>query len=322
MLKLHEYYSRPLKNGDVGIEAEVEFFLGKEPILDIPESWVHTHDDSLKNGVEYVARQPFKVGPTLMPKIKSLTDLLNAPNSGVDHNNPRASIHVHVNVQTKTPVQIWNAILAYWLVEGTLMRYCKPHRQGNHFCMRVEDAPGILLKCYAEIDSNTSPFSTLSENGCKYGAVNLATVANYGSLEFRGLHATYDPDELHMWSTSLHYLVEKASTFESPAALMDHYIQATKDSFLYAMLPYEFVAKIIALDQDYLDRGKRTKRVLAPLAYYVNWSEWQTTQEKAFQKRKAKISPYASGLLAQFSVGETVTSHHYYVNTPPDETID
>ena len=290
MLKLHEYYNRPVKNGDIGIELEVEFKQGHVPLQLVPECWLVKHDESLKNGAEYVSRQPFKVGPTLLQKIKSLTDLLNHPDSKVDHHNPRASTHIHINVQNKTPVQIWNAILSYWLVENILIKYCMSHRIGNHFCMRLEDAPGILNMCYNSLEQSSTPFSTIHFDSCKYSSINLATISAYGSLEFRTLHSTCDPNVINRWASSLYHLVEQASRFSSPAEIMDKYAQTTKDEFLYAVLPYDFVVYLTELDKEYIFKGKKTKRILAPLAYYHDWSAW----EKQFTL-KAKMPQNSTG---------------------------
>lgn len=285
-MKLHELYGKTLKNGDIGLELEVEYKKGRSPVQNIPENWITHNDESLKNGVEYVSRQPFKVGPSYVTKIRGLTDLLNHPDSGVEHGNPRASVHCHINVLDKTPLQVWNAIVTYWLLENIIMQYCAPHRLGNHFCLRLEDGPGILKDCYSDIGATTLPFTSFSPNMCKYSAMNLATVYNYGSLEFRGLHATYDHNTIVEWSTALHHLVNiSGSIFSSPANVMDVFVSSSKDSFLFAVLPYEFASKLTKLDPDYCSKGKRSKRLLASLAYYTEWDQWESAVIKNFSSK-------------------------------------
>lgn len=279
-MKLHEILGKSLKPGNVGLELEVEFkpSYSAGSFYNHDHSWLMKGDQSLKNGLEFVGRNPFKVGPTLLPKIKAITEPL-AASGMVDEGNPRGSFHVHVNVLGKTLVQIWNAVTAYWLIEDVLLRYCAPHRYYNHFCLRMNSAPGLIAACVSDINNHAS-FNSFPENTFKYSALNLATVRTFGSLEFRAMHSTLDANAIHLWTTSLFSLVENAGDkFSDPSEVMEAYLNSSKDEFLFLLLPPDMVSKL-AEHRDYYSSLHSSKRRVSGIAYAVqDWAAWQTTVE-------------------------------------------
>lgn len=273
-MQLSKYFNKPSKNGDVGIEVEVEFLPNTLPNVQVDSSWLVTNDTSLKNGIEVVARQPFKVGPTLLPKIKLLTDALKATGN-VDEDNERASVHVHVNVGHLTAVQVLNAVVAYWLIEDVMMLYCGPNRYNNHFCLRLSSSPATALLVMNSCQERKRLFN-FHKDSFKYGSLNLATVASINSLEFRGMRSTIDPDVIHEWATAVHHLVNTAAkNFDDPSKVFEEYLDSQKDSFLLRILPTSFVSKL-ATYKDYYHLCRRSRRIIGSLAYAVDdWSQWQ-----------------------------------------------
>jgi hypothetical protein len=269
----------------VGIEVEVE---SKTPLpTDIGGVWLTHVDNSLRNyGMEYVCRQPIKIGPTKLGHIKTLTDRLNTMPSQLDMSH-RTSVHVHRNVQGFTPVQVWTTILAYWLIEDPLINFCGPTRRGNLFCLPVSDCEGILHRCMTDL-RNPIPFSCFPKSACKYGGQNLATISTLGSIEYRTMRGTTDPDIIDKWSDALWHLGERAKNFRDPAALMDFYVDSDKDELVYTLLPAPF-ANLVTSAPGYQGLIKNNALLLCDLAYAKDdWLAWQESLKSSFENQTYK----------------------------------
>lgn len=271
-----DFYNHKVKPGDVGIEVEVEFQSGHPKLEESVSCWRPIEDGSLKYGMEYVTRNPIKVGPDKHGKIKDLTDALAKFKTNITN---RCSVHVHRNVGALTPVEVWTIILAYWLLEAPLLAFCGDSRKANLFCLGVREAGGILERCYRDLENN-NPFKTFQDESlCKYGGQNLSAIPRLGSLEYRGMRGTLDPDLIDLWSTTVFEIGERARKFKDPAELMDFYLDSEKDQFLQRLLPHEFIEHLIKIT-DYQSLIKRNALILCELAYYHDdWHAWQETLE-------------------------------------------
>lgn len=295
-MKIFEHYGQEPKPGDVGLEVEVEYKPGAELNFAPGGPWKSTEDNSIGHGLEYITRAPLAVGPMLFGKVKHLTDAIDK--SKVEEGSVRAGVHVHVNVQQLTALQVWTACLAYWLVENPLVLYCGQHRMYNHFCLRIKQAQAMLGLCYSDLDSKSTPFKTFQENSAKYSSLNLATVSRLGTLEVRTMRATLDPNLITEWAEVCHHLIHKsATTFESPEDLFDYYLSTHKDEFLNRVLPSYFTTKIKNLP-NYVGLSQDNKKILAPLAYYhEDWKAWHEraiNNSKALLEKKTKYTNTAS----------------------------
>lgn len=297
-LTISELHGQKSRKGAVGIELEVEFDPKKGlPLVTVEGPWRQIEDNSLRNGFEYVTRQPLKIGPDLHGKIKGMTDNINKHSVSLSN---RCSVHIHRNIQEFTPVQVWNTILAYWILEAPLLNFCGTSRRHNHFCLSVHEAPGIIHRCYEDLKADI-PFSTFKESSCKYGGQNLSVVKRLGSLEYRGMRGSTDPDLIHLWATTVHHIGERAKEFRDPAAIMDFYLDSNKDQFLLRMLPYAFIQHIKST-QDYVGLIKKHVYDLCDLAYFHDdWLKWQ---EKI---KKPEIKPKINSLYAALNTQGVLT---------------
>lgn len=263
------------KNGDVGIEIEVEYKNGSPMFLDNIGCWRSTEDGSLKYGVEYVTRNPIKVTAEKFNKIKELTDTLAKYETQI---TSRCSVHVHRNISSFTPIQIWNTILAYWLLEQPLLAYCGTHRRANLFCLGVREASGVLAYCYKDLNDSSVPFMTFRDEAqYKYGGQNLNAIPRLGSIEYRGMRGTLDPELIDLWSTGMYELGERAKKFKDPAELMDFFLDSEKDQFLQRLLPNELIQEIVKVPS-YDGVIKENAMILCDLAYYHD--DWQAWEDK------------------------------------------
>jgi hypothetical protein len=279
-----EIHGHRRRTDGVGIEVEVESLT---PLpADIGGVWLTKTDESLRNyHYEYVCRQPIKVGPDKIKHIRCLTDKLNVPGAKLDMSH-RTSVHVHRNVQHFTPVEVWTTIIAYWMIEDALINFCGNSRRGNLFCLPLSSCEGVLSRCNVDLGSGT-PFGYFPAHACKYGGQNLATIAALGSIEYRTMRGTTDPYLIDKWSSALWYLGERARSFRDPAALMDYYLDSSKDELLHRLLPAEFVS-LVTSAPNYVGLIRSNVMLLADLAYtHDDWLAWQ---DNLFKERETKLS--------------------------------
>lgn len=202
--------------GDVGVEIELE--ADNIPRRDrIPETWKLEQDPSLRGeSGEFVLRKPERIAD-LPAVLESLGECLRRHKT-VARPTYRAGIHVHVNVQDLTPVQLINFICAYFMLEEVLLRFCDKSRLGNHFCLRLSDASYPLDKLVDFITKED--LNELDTEDLRYASLNVTSLFKYGSIEFRALESTLDFARIQTWAGMLVRLRDYAKTFGKPTDLL------------------------------------------------------------------------------------------------------
>jgi len=218
---IHVITERPLKRGDVGIEIESECPIKSTPpqnfwnsnILKFdksPSYWVAKPDNSLRNGLEYVTRSPVAIS-----KLDGALDewLKYIKGTPFREDSIRTSIHVHRNVLGLTINQLLAVIGGWWLLETPIVDTQGIHRRGNLFCLRLQDADYILIEVFNTLGRGRPFLDGVLGDNVKYGALNLAAVERYGSLEFRFLKGTNDIKEIKQWAVFFHELCSKLADY-------------------------------------------------------------------------------------------------------------
>ena len=214
MLKIHEYLRLRKQTGDIGVEIEVE----GHHLPDETELWSRERDGSLRgaeNG-EYVLRKP-----VLHAELGAAFDQLRyafEESGAVVDQSTRAGVHVHINVQQLTFIQLFNYITLYLIFEEPILELCDRFRRGNHFCLRAKDAgylPALLRNAALSED-----VVLLNTEDIRYSAMNVTSVFKYGSVEFRSLESTDDFDHIQGWCDLLYTLKQAALTFKDPVEIM------------------------------------------------------------------------------------------------------
>ena len=239
MKKLYEFLGRdkPL-DGDFGIEIEVEG--DKLPKVD-NDTWKSVKDGSLRGeSYEYVLVQPL-----VREKVRPALDLLNKrfKNSKLEFSF-RTSVHVHMNMMTCTHDEILNTIYTYLLLEEPLLSYCGKERKGNRFCLRLQDAEGILDTLSKMFGADIRSLRHIVHDSIRYASINLEALTKYGSLEFRALRGTADIDIIDDWVEVLHRIRTFACTQENPLKIMEAYNSTNPLDFMKQVLgdiSYKFV---------------------------------------------------------------------------------
>lgn len=277
------------KRGDIGIELECE---GKRSLPDVNTSpWTTKAEGSLRHiGKEYITTNPIKVNEDLLPTIKHLTDQINEPIHQAIPDSPRTSVHVHTNVLGLTPTQVWTVATCYWLLENPLMEFCGPTRIGNRFCLRLKDAEGVLKFALKDIKSGGVPFAAMANDHVRYSGLNLAAVSKFGSVEFRGMRGTLDPNIIALWSTNCHSMINNViKHFKSPAEAMDYYFKSGPDAFIRVVLEGALADHMKYSIRGWREDMEESSGMLCELAYLHSWDKWADKIKNAGLKAKPKV---------------------------------
>lgn len=234
MKKIYELLAKKQLKGDVGIEIECE---GKHLKEMNTEVW-HSEDDGSLRGVypdsraEYVLNKPIPL-ETVTSAMEELNHYLK--NSKIDFSF-RTSVHVHVNVLDLTVDQLCSFIYTYLLLEEALFSYCGNIRKANRFCLRIQDAEGILGWLNPVFKEGWEAIKKLREDAIRYAAINLASINKYGSVEFRGMRGTIDTNVINTWASALISIRNYACHHENVLSVHDEYVKLGSSAFLEHVL--------------------------------------------------------------------------------------
>ena len=185
-------------NTHIGIEVEIEGItkIPKDPELN--KYWIRVQDGSLRNnGFEFVTPRGFRV--------HSFRDAWNVFFNVIFGNNPnaefseRTSIHIHTDVRLFNEQQLRNLLACYTVIESGLFSFCDESRKKNIFCLPLIES--ALAGFQADLINATQAWE-------KYTAFNLRPCTNYGTVEFRHLHGTFNYYELLLWICALTNLIQ------------------------------------------------------------------------------------------------------------------
>lgn len=186
-------------DGDVGLELEVE---ANAPLPAKVEGWRLDKDNSLRGAYqgEYILTGVSKTDLTLKAKIDDLCAKLNDPKRAVVHGSPRTSFHVHRNVTPFTLINLWCGVIAWWVFEDYLIdTYCdKVTRKDNHFALPVSKANDLADTALDAIHS-PKPMGVLRDDNLKYGAQNLWSMTQLGSVEYRPMEGHTNAARMWNW---------------------------------------------------------------------------------------------------------------------------
>jgi len=180
----------------IGIEIEVENHALKAGVSS--GAWSATADGSLRNaGQEYVSRPMMaKYAPQMLQEL--LGDCLDANECCF---SPRTSIHVHVNMQDVPTDVVEDIVLLYSVFEKLFFRFTGRGRIKNIYCVPIIDTDVMN-------HMKTVGFNHVRAAWSKYAALNLLPVAEYGTIEFRHMHGTFDIKKVCVWIRLITKLVD------------------------------------------------------------------------------------------------------------------
>lgn len=210
--------------GDIGLELEIEGMdlpsqgsLEKIVGVTSKAQWLTKTDGSLRGeALEYVLSTPCmadEVDPlvnSLYAKFKTLGTRLQLTN--------RCSTHVHVNMTGKKVNEITSAIALWTAFEEPLTLWAGEERVNNHFCLTAKDSNNGTIQAWRGfLRSGNRGF----RDNLKYSALNLLTLHRFGSLEYRVMNASEDPQRIIDWTKFVFTMTRYAGDhFNNPRSLL------------------------------------------------------------------------------------------------------
>jgi len=207
-----------------GIEIEADFNDYVEPK---PRNWKVELDGSLgQYGKEFVSRGICKFGDAIrrVDELKNHLDDIDALNKLEMSNS--AGVHVHTNVMGMSANDLVKYCTLVLFLEPILVKMCGNQRGSNLFCLPNSVAPVSdyildFIEIYrkrrqrygddeALLDATRYAAKAFNKD-IKYGFVNLKTIYEKSSLEFRGLPFLTDFEAVKNWIT----IINKIYIFSS-----------------------------------------------------------------------------------------------------------
>ena len=202
--------------GEVGIEIEME---GRGFPHEDLDSWYSKEDGSLRgDSREYVLIRPCK-RDDVPARLESLSRDLKEVGATIKPSY-RTGVHIHVNIRALTFVQTFNFIFTYMMLEHLMMEYAGEGRAGNLFCLRVEDAEGVMDNMRKVI--KTKSLAHFHTDEVRYSSMNLKAIKQYGSIEFRGLPFIGDFEKVGTWASLLLAIKDYSLTLKTPQELAEN----------------------------------------------------------------------------------------------------
>lgn len=209
-----------------GIEIEVE---NCGIPLECDYYWKPKPDNSLRdNGVEFVSI------PLRLDQVENALLYLDSKIKKVG-NSPRfsnrTSVHIHMDARSFTQDQLWCFVILYSIFEKHFYSFAGKRREGSIFCVP-------LYKTNYIRNLNEFVFG-LSATWSKYCGLNLSPMfANtqtqvYGTVEFRHLYGTLDPEIIIQWMLSIYLLKKTALTWTRENLTKELQEMNTSSGYLY-----------------------------------------------------------------------------------------
>jgi hypothetical protein len=282
--------------GDFGVELEVE---GTNLPHEV-SGWTIKPENSLRGeGLEYATKGPYNVNG-LSACLDKLYKAMTKPGTVVTP-SPRCSTHIHVNFQHETFGTLIGYILIATIIEPVLLRLCGPERNGNVFCMPVQETGGMTnfvthLTYYLKLRPGKFDCYAWPQRG-KYAAFNTDALSNFGSIETRCFPLSVEPSTVMKWVSWLSNMRDMARswpdrTFRS--LLEDAYTQP--EVFLAKIFGYQQFHSLCAPNNvsDFVRAGVENAyelyRATRPLHDYV--------EEAKPQARSSRLKKKPAGLFA------------------------
>lgn len=202
-----------LPNHFVGVEFEIENtrrFSFRSSYYDPKE------DGSLRGGREYVFSRPLS-GTSLTAAINEFYNHLGLY-EGADRpvTSYRTGLHVHLNFSRGGEVdnihQLRAMVAAYYLVEGLMYKHAGVDRKWCGYCWSFSDADGLLYDVLDQ-EKNESEVAHCVSRASRYYGLNIRSLAQHGTLEFRHMEMTMDRNRTIRWINSIMALRKYAESF-------------------------------------------------------------------------------------------------------------
>jgi len=250
----------------IGVEIELEHAeMPRQLEPPLRGIWREEGDGSLRmNGVEYVLKTP--KSPELAKKaVSSLGGFIDSYTKVIDEG--RAGVHIHVNVSDLTVREMVNLVALWHCVEPTVVNWCGEHRKGNLFCLRLKDAEYIVDRLTLALEGED--LRHLNTDEIRYAAVNLKSVVQYGSLEFRCMRSDGSWEDINL-------LIDLLMRLKGLARQVDNPVQVVADSSAsgYRVFLEEVLGEFSGMFERTPDFEQEVYEAIRRIQQYAYCKEW------------------------------------------------
>lgn len=273
---------KKLYEGEVGVEIELE---GDDLPGNIISYWDAKGDPSLRGeGMEYVMRKPCR--REHIHRFCKYLEKYFQKDGCVLNPSKRCSVHVHINTQGMTMIQVYNFVCLYLLVEDLLLAYAGEDRVGNMFCLAVKDAEALVdAMVFAVEQGDFDAFHRVKEK-LRYGSVNVTALPKFNSLEFRALRVTTDPDVITEWANILLGLKDLAQKYATPIDIIKEFSMSGVHGFLTEALGEGYKEKLVGgMTQGLIEQYVwEAIPLVQEIAYCTKWDVTKTPDFRVFNR--------------------------------------
>lgn len=241
------------------------------------DMWVQDADGSLRDrGREYILNgpQPLDVALTALT---DLSEWVTGLRGGLRTDSTRTSTHVHLNAQELTPVQVTNFACLWYVIEEAYSLTLPESRQGNLFALRACDTQRGFKEVFKTALSEPRNFVHNFPESQRYGALNLASVGKFGSIEMRMLPGMVEPLDVVPHLMAYIQIHEVCQTFEDPLEIITSFSGYGPEGFVRRYMP-KMWELIKDLDEDpryrALYQGMRYSQEIASIM-----KTWRSTDD-------------------------------------------
>lgn len=264
--------------GTLGLEVELEGTgLPGAGYLETVRSpsgatWEAAADGSLRGGIEYKLTQPCEPDEVLL-LLNGLFDVFKARKTVLRPSN-RCSLHVHYNVGNMRVNSITSIIALWAIFEEPLLRWWGDARYKNHFCLSTKDEEATLQAWESFLKTGRLP----DDRNLRYSALNLVSIRQYGSLEFRGGGAVEDPNRAAVWIELINRLCKYAErNYHSPKQIAYDLSERGPVAIFKDICGedlQEFADEIVAGVPDFFTCCYDSFHNIQPLLFDFPWDKW------------------------------------------------
>ncbi len=286
VMKLFNVNEGCATKGDLGVEIECE----GTHLPQCGDYWKGEHDGSLQGSSrEFVLRKPLSL-LGVYKAVKELDSIFTDRGVKLD-DSIRTGVHVHVNMQKSSKAQLFNLITLWAIFEDVLLDRCGAYRKGNLFCYplaRSDNVFNIMMK--AAKDSGHLRY--FCSDQYRYCAVNVVSLREYGSLEFRAMRTPRDVSDVYQWAKLLFQMKEFSAGFENPVVMIEHLNKIGAKAFYDDV--FQGFEGYLTPKRDLDKQINEGLMVASAIAYSSDWKdvdEWKKMGMHPFDEEQAMEKP-------------------------------
>ena len=249
-----------LPDTSIGVEVELEGVplrtLGLTLPPEVDHYWSFSEDNSLhNNGAEFTFKSPMFGEDSRV----ALGTLLSHAERAGWLVSKRTGIHVHVDARDLSRHQLLGFVAYYLLFEPLIYEWVGDDRHSNNFCLPYYKAEVALFqakKILFLMHQFSLGIAARDEvlNACdrfhRYSGLNLKSLLNFGSLEFRHLKTTLSYPRVRDWINIILCLKRAAlntpqSTYTILGEVSKMGVEVAVERIFSGLIPKEMVTKEI-----------------------------------------------------------------------------